>query len=202
MVVRRSWKWNSRWFPGFPGDFCTKFWVNFSQQPKPKFWWKERRRQKFSDFRDPKELMKIIPGGSHWNSRFSRFSRWGSEVPGEFQELQVQGFPGVKFLSLNKKFFKCILILRSKFNSAQSSPTPETSCQDFIQYLKSARVYHILSGRVVVLKILSSKRSTRFLYSFVTRTRNTKLWASVWQDWNVHGKTTLSHYVWASVSKM
>ena len=33
-VVRTLEKWNSRRFPGFPGDFCTKFQVNFPRQPK------------------------------------------------------------------------------------------------------------------------------------------------------------------------
>ena len=27
--------------------------------------------------------------GFDWNSRFPKFSRWGNEIPGEFQEFQV-----------------------------------------------------------------------------------------------------------------
>ena len=69
-VVRTLEKWNSRRFPGFPGDFCTKFQVNFPRQPKSQLMKKSAAGENFDEkCRRQKILSKRVPCGD----KFSNF---------------------------------------------------------------------------------------------------------------------------------
>ena len=52
----------------------------------------------------------VIPGG-FWNSRFSRFSRRGNEIPGEFQEVQVFQESCEPWESVTSNCLKCYNLL-------------------------------------------------------------------------------------------